>query len=301
MKKEFYYLSSNNETNIHAIKWLPEKPIGIVQIAHGVTEHIDRYDEFANYLTSKGYIVVGNDHLGHGKSIIKNKSKMYFGPQGSWENVVKDIKILHEKTSSEHPNIPYYIIGFSLGSFLVRTYLIEHKPKLDKVVLIGTGTQPKWLINILKQIVKKEINNKGAENPTPLVTNLSFGTYNRQIKNAKTPHDWLTSNEKALEEYCSDPLVGKELSSSLFYELLSGISYTSEMKNMKQMPKIPVLLISGKSDPVGDMGKGIKKLSKKLNKLNISNQVILYENLRHDILHEKEYKKVYEDIYKFIA
>lgn len=302
MKKEdFYYLSSNNMTQIHGIKWIPENPIGIIQIAHGITEHIDRYDEFAKYMTNEGYIVVGNDHLGHGKSIIENKNKMYIGPLGSWNYLVQDIKKLHELIHEEYKELPIYLIGFSLGSFVSRNYLIDHNPNYNKVLLVGTGIQPDIIINILKRIVKKEINKIGDENTSKFIRSISFGTYNKQIKNTKTDYDWLSTDENEINKYINDPLVEKNTSASLFYELINAMSYTSNKNNIKNMSKeIPIIMLSGSNDPVGGKGKGIKRLYKIYQKNNIKVLLKLYENKRHDLFHEQNKLEVYNDIKKFI-
>ena len=249
-KQEFNYLSSNGSTLIHCVKWVPENPIGVIQIVHGITEHIDRYEEFANYMVNQGYIVIGNDHLGHGKSIITDKPKMFIGELGSWNYLVKDINTLYEIITEEY-KLPIYLIGFSLGSFVSRHYLIDYNPIYKKAILVGTGIQPNIVLNILKLIVKGEVKKIGVENTSKFIRELSFGTYNKQIKDAKTDYDWLTSSEEEINKYINDPLVGKDTTGSLFYELLDGMVYTSKLSNIKKMKELPILLLSGLDDPVG--------------------------------------------------
>ena len=298
-KQEFNYLSSNGSTLIHCVKWVPENPIGVIQIVHGITEHIDRYEEFANYMVNQGYIVIGNDHLGHGKSIITDKPKMFIGELGSWNYLVKDINTLYEIITEEY-KLPTYLIGFSLGSFVSRHYLIDYNPFYQKAILVGTGIQPNIVLNILKLIVKSEVKKIGVENTSKFIRELSFGTYNKQIKDAKTDYDWLTSSEEEINKYINDPLVGKDTTGSLFYELLDGMVYTSKLSNIKKMKELPILLLSGLDDPVGSKGNGVKKLENIYKKNNIDVSLKLYEGKRHDLFHETNKLEVFNDILTYI-
>lgn len=298
-KQEFNYMSSNGSTLIHCIKWIPDNPIGVIQIVHGVTEHIDRYEEFANYMVNQGYIVIGNDHLGHGKSIITDKPKMFIGELGSWNYLVKDINTLYEIITEEY-KLPTYLIGFSLGSFVSRHYLIDYNPIYKKAILVGTGIQPNIVLNILKLIVKGEVKKIGVENTSKFIRELSFGTYNKQIKDAKTDYDWLTSSEEEINKYINDPLVGKDTTGSLFYELLDGMVYTSKLSNIKKMKELPILLLSGLDDPVGSKGNGVKKLENIYKKNNIDVSLKLYEGKRHDLFHETNKLEVFNDILTYI-
>ena len=298
-KQEFNYLSSNGSTLIHCVKWVPENPIGVIQIVHGITEHIDRYEEFANYMVNQGYIVIGNDHLGHGKSIITDKPKMFIGELGSWNYLVKDINTLYEIITEEY-KLPTYLIGFSLGSFVSRHYLIDYNPIYKKAILVGTGIQPNIVLNILKLIVKGEVKKIGVENTSKFIRELSFGTYNKQIKEAKTDYDWLTSSEEEINKYINDPLVGKDTTGSLFYELLDGMVYTSKLSNIKKMKELPILLLSGLDDPVGSKGNGVKKLENIYKKNNIDVSLKLYEGKRHDLFHETNKLEVFNDILTYI-
>ena len=298
-KEDFNYLSSNGSTLIHCVKWIPDNPIGVFQIVHGITEHIGRYEEFASYMTNLGYIVIGNDHLGHGKSIITDKPKMYIGKLGSWNYLVKDIHILYEIITEEY-KLPVYLIGFSLGSFVSRNYLIDYNPNYQKVILVGTGMQPSFILNIMKMIVKNEVKKIGEENTSKFIKDLSFGTYNKQIKDTKTDCDWLTSSEEEINKYLNDSLVGKDITGSLFYELLDGIVYTSKLSNIKKMRNIPILLLSGLDDPVGSKGKGVKKLERIYKKNGLDVTLKLYEGKRHDLFHETNKLEVFNDILNYI-
>ena len=250
-------------------------------------------------MTNLGYIVIGNDHLGHGKSIITDKSKMYIGKLGSWNYLVKDIHSLYETIIEEY-KLPIYLIGFSLGSFVSRHYLIDYNPNYQKAILVGTGIQPSFVLNILKMIVKGEVKKIGEENTSKFIKDLSFGTYNKQIKDTKTDCDWLTSSEEEINKYLNDSLVGKDITGSLFYELLDGMIYTSKLSNVKKMKDLPILLLSGLDDPVGSKGNGVKKLESIYKKNDIDVTLKLYEGKRHDLFHETNKLEVFNDILNYI-
>ncbi len=304
IKNEFYYPSADGKTQIHAVEWKPETEIkGVIQIAHGVTEYILRYENFAEFFTQKGFVVVGNDHLGHGQSIAPNGKPMYFGPNGSWNFVVKDIDTCKQMTKKKYPNVPYMILGFSLGSFLVRTYLIDYAQEpLDGAIIMGTGYIPNFKIAIAKMMANKEAKKVGEENTSPLIKSLTFETYNKLFKPNRTAFDWLCSNEEALDEYIKDPLRGENYSAGLFREMLTGMQYTAELKNIQKMnKKMPIFLLSGDKDPVGEFGKGVIKTHEIFKKAGIEDvEIKLYQNLRHDILHEKCKDTIYNDIYLWL-
>ena len=299
-KSEFFYPSADGRTEIHAVEWTPDtEPVAVLQIAHGVTEYILRYEEFAEYLTGKGFVVVGNDHLGHGRSIAEGAKPMYFGPKGSWKWVVKDIATLKNMTKEKYPNLPYCMLGFSLGSFVLRTYLIDYPGNLDGAILMGTGQMAPIAIKIGRFMANKEAKKAGEENSTETIHQLTFGTYNKIFAPNRTEYDWLCADKEALDEYIKDPQKGGDFSAGLFRELLDGMLYSSNVQNIKKMDKdLPVLLISGDMDPVGDCGKGVKATENALKKAGVKDiSVKMYPGLRHDILHEKGKDQIYVDVY----
>lgn len=302
-KNEFYYLSADGKTQIHAVEWIPdEKPKAILQIAHGVTEYILRYEQFAEYLVEKGIMVVGNDHLGHGKSIAKDSEPMYFGPTGSWKWAVEDMYTCTKMIKEKYPEIPYYMLGFSLGSFLLRTYLIEYPKAIDAAIIMGTGETPPVQIALAKFIANKEAKKVGENHTSPMIKKLTFDTYNKVFAPNRTDYDWLCSDNEGLDEYIADPMRGGNLSAGLFREMLSGMKFTSEIKNLKKMNlDTPILFISGDEDPVGEKGKGVIKAYHKFQNIGMKDvEIKLYPKLRHDILHEKCKKEIYEYVYNWI-
>ena len=302
-KNEFYYLSADGKTQIHAVEWIPdEKPKAILQIAHGFTEYILRYEQFAEYLVKKGIMVVGNDHLGHGKSIAKDSEPMYFGPTGSWKWAVEDMYTCTKMIKEKYPEIPYYMLGFSLGSFLLRTYLIEYPGIADAAIIMGTGETPPVQIALAKFIANKEAKKVGENHTSPMIKKLTFDTYNKFFAPNRTDYDWLCSDNEGLDEYIADQMRGGNLSAGLFREMLSGMKFTSEIKNLKKMNlNTTILFISGDEEPVGEKGKGVIKAYHKFQDIGMKDvEIKLYPKLRHDILHEKCKKEIYEYVYNWI-
>lgn len=298
--KEFNFLSSDNETNIHMVMWEPKNEAKlIVQIIHGVTENIMRYEELAHFLNERDILVVGIDLLGHGLSTNSGNKKMYFGKEGSWFDVVKDVDTCLSIVKKDYPNIPYVMLGFSLGSFLLRTYLIDYPNNCDGGIIIGTGQTPNFQIVLAQMVVKNEAKKYGDNVATEQIRKLTFETYNKKFAPNRTPYDWLCSNNEELDKYINDPLRGEAMTVGLFREMLSGMKYTGNIRNIKKMNKdIPILLLSGSQDPVGDFGKGFDKAIRRFKRANIQSiSSILYSNLRHDILHENIRLKIYNDIY----
>lgn len=302
-KNEFYYLSKDGKTQIHAVEWLPEEqPKAILQIAHGVTEYILRYEEIAKFFTEKGVAVVGNDHLGHGKSISEGAEPMYFGPKDSWDWVVEDIKTCIDLTKNKYPNIPYYLLGFSLGSFVVRTYLIKYQGELDGAIIIGTGQIPSIQIALAKYMANKEAKKVGEDHTSATIRKLTFETYNKIFAPNRTKYDWLCANQQSIDEYMKDRMIGGDMSAGLFREMLSGMAFTAKQENINKTDKnLPILFLSGDKDPVGEQGKGVTRAYKCFKKAGIKEvNVKLYPGLRHDVLRENNRQDIFYDIYNFI-
>lgn len=302
-KKEFYFLSADKKTNIHAVEWIPdEEPRAILQISHGVTEHILCYEEFAEYFTERGFVVAGNDHIGHGTSITKGATPMYFGPDGSWFWAAEDLYTCREHLKKRHGELPCIIMGLSLGSFLARSCAIHHPGMADGLVLAGTGQSAAWQLSMIRWIVKIIAKKSGDDSTTPLIQNLSFGTYNKQFAPNETDFDWLCASREGLRNYIDDPLRGEKMSAGLFREMLNGMIFTGDLENQKKMDKSnPILLISGEDDPVGERGKGVYRTLQSLSKAGVKDVTIkIYPDMRHDIFLETKRYDIFHYIHLWI-
>ena len=301
---EFTYLSADGKTPIHAVEWLPEgTPTAVLQITHGVSEHILRYEDFAAYLTDRGFAVVGHDHLGHGGSQIPGKGPLYFGPKGSWDVVVQDLEVRRQLAREKFPGVPYFLLGHSMGSFVARTYLIRHHGTVDGAVIMGTGQMAPALVKGGILVANLEARRVGEDQPSPLVDKLAFGPYNKPFAPNRTAYDWLSAEEANVDFYISQPLCGGIPSTGLFREMLTGISYITDPKHVAKMEKnTPILFLSGAQDPVGDMGKGVRRAYESFLAAGMRDvSCKLYPGLRHEILNESCREEVYADIFNWLG
>jgi len=303
VRNEFTFPSADGKTQIHAVEWLPDGEVrAVLQIAHGVSEYILRYEPFATYLTERGFAVAGHDHLGHGSSMAPDGKPMYFGPKGSWDWVVQDMETRRVLAKQQFPDLPYFLLGHSMGSFLTRTYLIRHPGKVDGAIVMGTGQMIAPLVAGGKLVAAVESRRVGESNGSPLVQQLAFGTYNKIFAPNRTGFDWLSVNTENVDRYIADPLCGGNPSIGLFREMLGGISFIGKPEHLKQMDlTTPILLISGAMDPVGDCGKGVKRVYVLFQKAGVRDVTLkLYPELRHEILCETECETVFEDVYQWL-
>ena len=291
MKSEFFEFSGYGETTLAACLWLPEGEVkAVLQITHGMTEHMGRYESFARYLTSRGIAVAGFDLRGHGKNPGDGKVAS-FGEKG-WAAAIGDMRLFYELLRQRFSNLPHYMLGFSLGSFLLREYLTRYpdEGEIAGTIIMGTGHQPGWLLSVMMGIVKGQIKKAGFDGTTDLVRQLSFGTYNQKFKPNRTEADWLCGDERELDKYLADPLVRKDISAGLFWELLGSMKRTGSAYEYDGWDtSLPILLISGQDDPVGNGGKGVRELYNRMKKAGLENVTLkLFPGARHDLLHEEK-------------
>ena len=287
MKTELWEFISEN-TSLPAKLWLPEgEPAAVLQITHGMTEHIGRYESFAEQMTAHGVAVFGFDLRGHGKN-GGDEEIASFG-QGGWELSLKDMRNFYDEMKTRMKNAPYFMMGFSLGSFLLREYLSRYPDGIDGAIIMGTGYQPGWILSVMKAIVVGERKKAGFDGTTPLVKKLSFETYNTKFSPNETDSDWLCADGDELYAYIRDPLCRKYISAELFLQLLESMQRTGKRNAASGWKKdMPVLLISGEDDSVGNGGKGVRKIGEQLEKLGMTDVAVrLFPNARHDLLHEK--------------
>jgi len=302
-RNEFYFPSADRRTKIHAVEWLPEgEPKGVLQIAHGVTEHILCYEELAEYFTTKGLVVVGNDHLGHGTSVAEGAQPMYFGAEGSWFWVERDLYTCQKMMKKRYPDLPYLMLGLSMGAIVIRSFLIRFPGLVDGAVLAGTGQPSPFKLRMMRGIARLEARRKGEDKTTFLIKSLSIGAYNRPFKPAHSDCEWVCADEKALESFRDDGLRGREISSGMFREMLNGMIFTGGVQDEKKIDKeLPVLLVSGSEDPIGKKGKGVKSTYKSLLKAGIKDvSMKLYPGMRNHIFREEGKEEVFGDIYQWM-
>ena len=305
LKKDFYYPSADGQTKIHAISWAPEaKPKGIVQIIHGMVEFIDRYDEFACFLAERGFLVCGEDHIGHGESVISDEYHGYFGSDGNaW--LISDIHKLRTIMQEEYSDLPYLMIGHSMGSFLLRQYITENDAEYAKglsgVIIMGTGWQPAAMLQIGRVAAKILGTNKIGKRAKMLEA-MSFGTYLKKIKNPRTVNDWLTKERDVVDWYRATPWCTFHFTPNAYYHMFGGMQKACDTERMKHLPEgLPILITSGAEDPVGGWGEGVRKTYMAYIENSPCNvDICLYEDDRHEILNETDKAKVFEDLGAFL-
>ncbi len=301
MKEEFYYKSCGIG-QIHGCRWTPEDaPRAVVQIVHGIAEHIDRYDDFAHFLTNHGFVVVAEDHMGHGKSVGREGTQGYF--HGGWFSAVADTYQLMSDTKREYPDIPYIIFGHSMGSFMTRTLLCKYAQNgPDAAIICGTGWQPGAVIASGKVLGNFLCKKDGEKKPNTFLHNTTFGGYNRRVEHPRTDVDWLTRDSKIVDAYNEDSMCGFVASAGLMRDLAEGLSYVQNKDNIAQMNQnMPVLFIAGGDDPVGNYGKGVVKCAAAFREAGMQKvNVKIYPLGRHEILNEINKAEVYEDVLKWL-
>lgn len=302
---EFTFLSTDGKTQLHGMRWEPDggSVRAVLQICHGVAEHIARYDAFARYLNGLGIAVVGHDHLGHGLSLPEGGTPVYFGAGNTWNTVVDDIYVLHQRIRLWYPDVPLCIMGHSMGSFLTRTYLIRYPGTVKAAIIMGTGWQPKAVIAGGMAVAKAVGAVVGENGTSDLVTNLAFGAYNKLFAPNRTSCDWLSADEGNVDAYMADPLCGADATVGLFRQMLSGIRFNQKLSNLRQMdPRIPVLFVAGEKDPVGDCGNGVRRTYQEFRRAGVQDCTLkLYPGLRHEILNEKAQQQIFEDIGQWLT
>lgn len=297
--KDFYFNSSTGKNKIHARMCVPDaEPRAIVQIIHGIAEYIDRYDEFMSFLADNGIIAVGTDHLGHGKSIESEEQTGFFAYDNGWDYAVRDEEVLRLAMHENYPELPIIVFGHSMGSFMARTLLIRYPDAFNAAIISGTGNQGAALVNGGLFIGNLVTGLKGAHHYSKFLNNLAFGSYNKIYENPKTEYDWLSRDEANVQKYIDDPLCGFIPSCSLFRDMMTGVKFITNKKNLTAMNKdMPVYFMSGDMDPVGECGKGVQKAYNNFLEAGMKDVSIkLYPGGRHEMLNEINKDEVYTDI-----
>lgn len=303
MKREFTFLSTDGLTNIHAIAWVPEGEVrGVLQICHGMVEYIDRYHDFAHYMASNGYYVVGHDHLGHGESVISGDDLGFFAEKEGNACVIGDIHKLRKITQDKYPNLPYIMLGHSMGSFLLRQYLGEHAEGLTAAVIMGTGQQPAFILGAGKMICRVIAGMKGWRYRSAFVNGMAIGSYNKRFQSENCMAAWLSKDIENTTKYVNDPLCTYTFTVNAYYNMFCGMAIMNKQERMGKFRKdLPLLLVAGQDDPVGNFGKSVEELYRFYKKSGIEDvQRKLYDGDRHEILNELDKEVVYEDILNWI-
>lgn len=298
---EVYYSSSDAKTNIHACIWQPEGEVrAVLQIIHGMAEYVERYAPLAIALAKCGILVCAEDHLGHGKSVSAETEYGYFADEKGCMSVLRDIRTLTEKMKEKYEGKPYFILGHSMGSFFARKYISLYGNELSGAIIMGTGYKDAVTCGAGKFMCSLIALFKGWHYRSTLINNMAFGAYNKRF-GGRTEFDWLSSVDKNVDAYIADPLCGIPFTLNGFYGLFDVLGEACAHRTIAATPSsLPIFLVAGADDPVGDYGKGVEKLYGKFNKLGKDAMLKLYEGCRHEILNDVCGEEVISDISAFI-
>lgn len=304
---EMYTFQSKDReaTTIHGVKWLPEdgKVRAVLQINHGMQEYIERYTEFAEFLTGHGFAVFGHDHIGHGESVKNQDDWGIMHTDTPSDTMVEDMYSNYKIARAAYPDQPYFILGHSMGSYLLRKFLSVKGDVLEGVhgaVIMGTGTEADGTIRAGMAVVKCMAAIKGWDYKSQFVANLMFGAPYKKfdVTGADKANSWLSRNVESVTKYYNDPKDTYMFSLNGYRVLLECTGYDNRMENVQKMNlEIPVLFVSGKEDPVGNLGKGVEQAYQKFRDAGVKDvSMKLYEKDRHEILNELDRKDIYLDL-----
>ncbi len=298
--REFTFPSSDGVHQVHAMEWLSdhEAPRAVVQLVHGLSDHIARYDHFARFLADHGFAVVGHDHLGHGKTAAGREEYGFFAQQDGWHHVSRDVHTLRNRAGDTFPGLPYFLLGHSMGSFITRRYLIDCPGTVDGCILSGTGQEPAPLIAFSRGLTSLFCKVKGPRYVSKLIAALSMGAYNNQFKPVRTGADWISRDQVVVDAYLNDPLCRFFPTVGMFHDMMLLLQYIAKPKHLSKMdPNTPIYLFSGDQDPVGGCGRGVSKVHRFFQRAGTTDlSMKLYPQGRHEMLNELNRDETYADV-----
>ena len=288
---------------LHAFRCVPEGEVrAILQLSHGMVEFIDRYKPLAEYLAGQGIVVVGHDHLGHGRTARNPSEFGWFADRDGWKHVVKDVRALRERVGAEYPGLPCFLLGHSMGSFVVRGYLMFWPGTVDGAILSGTGQEPPATVAAGRALSALLIRLKGPRAHSPLLDALSVGRYNGQFKPVRTSADWISRDTVVVDTYRADPLCRFLPTVGMYHDMMVGLQLLAKPANLARMdPDTPVYFFAGDRDPVGANGAGVKKVAGWFRDAGVKDLTVrLYPEGRHEMLNEANRDEVYRDVLSWL-
>lgn len=294
--------STDSKNNLNVIIWETEKePIGVLQIVHGMAEYIDRYDNFAKYMTEHGFNVIGHDHLGHGHSVSDERDYGFFAEENGDKIIIEDMHSVTQYAREKWEDLPNFILGHSMGSFCLRQYLTKYSNDVFGAIIMGTGWIPSAAALLGKTIATNTCKSKGSHTVNPLLIKLTLEPYNKPFAPARTNCDWLSRDEKQVDLYVNDKLCGFDFTAGAYKDFFTILEKIAKNRRLIGMRKsLPILITSGSVDPVGGK-KACEKLNAQYKRCGINDVTLkLWENDRHEILNELDKSDVYRYIYNWL-
>lgn len=271
-------------------------PRGVIQISHGMCEYFQRYHRFIADMVAEGFVVCGNDHIGHGDS-SRPENYGYFGEKNGYRYLVADLHQMTTIVKKEFPQLPYFLFGHSMGSFIARLYLARYGRELDGAIICGTGgSNPLARLGVVACSCTAWF--RGGHHRSHVLDRMAFGSFNKKCHPQRTDKDWLTRDEAVVDRYLQDPRCSFSFTACGYRDLSRLSILANHRKWFCAVPKeLPILLIAGDKDPVGHYGKGVDQVYRRLNKAGVEDVSIhLYPDARHELFNERNYDVVYKDV-----
>ena len=302
--EHFRIPSSNGVSTLWGTCWKPERePKAVLQLVHGMTEHVGRYDEFGEAMAARGIAVIGCDQLGHGRTAASRDELGFFAEHNGAAYLVQDIRRVRRAAGRLFPNCPHTVLGHSMGSFLVRRYLTRYGREVDGAILMGTGDYPAAVLLAALAVVDLTALVRGERCHSRLLHGLVLGNYNRRIPSARTGSDWLSRDAERVDRFVADPYCQFRFTCSAYRDFFHVMLDLKNRRLVGNMPsELPVFLVSGSEDPVGDYGKGVKRVFDQYRSLGMKQVTMkLYEGSRHEILNDLEREQACRDLGDWIC
>lgn len=301
--KGFFDSTNGTDTSAYYI-YEPDEGIQrrcVIQLVHGMCEYVERYEHFIEYLCAQGYIVVGNDHLGHGNTAKCDNDLGYFAPEMGWTFLPKDMRRMTLIAAEKYPDLPLVIFAHSMGSFIARAYMVKYGTKYDGAVLCGTSSgEP--VSNAALMLAKTLSLQNGDHYRSEKLENMMSSFSNMRIAVKKTRYDWISRDPEVVAKYITDKLSSFTFTVRGYYDLVMLLDYVNTPDWAQKINKdVPLYLISGTDDPIGNYGKGVQRVYQRLEEAGVADvEMKLYEGARHELINETNREEVFSDINSWI-
>lgn len=297
------YKSANGVSNVTYYILTPEdvKIRGVIQLTHGMCEYFSRYTAFAKYLCGLGFVVCGNDHIGHGASVARESELGFFATKDGWKYLIADVETLTDLMQNRYPDVPYFLLGNSTGSLVARLYLAEYGSRLSGAVLIGTSGPIPTAISMI-HLSDSIAHSKGMTYRSGLLSNLTYRGYNRKVDHPSSAFDWLSRDSSIVALYQSDNKCNFVPTATAFRDIFTLFVKANATATFRKTPSnLPLLFLAGDKDPIGKYGEGIRRVVNLYRGTGSKNiDVIFYKEARHEILNEINKLDVYGDISRWL-
>lgn len=292
--------STSGLCDVHFYIYTPKQPKAVLMLSHGMCEYVERYEEFAQFLCDNEIAFAGNDHIGHGNSLKDENMLGYFGQERGYINMVRDLHKMKEVIDERFPDLPHFLMGHSMGSFLARIYLSKYRDRWDGAVIMGTaggvfGSVP------LRKVLDTLERNRG-DYYRPRMGSAIFEMFNKRVDDRRTPNDWLSRDDKNVDKYMADPKCNFTFTTAGYRDLLNALLCANSKPVIENTPTdIPLLFLSGSMDPIGQYGKGVRKAVMKYVDHGCDVNIRIYRDARHELIYELNRDEVMRDIYGFLV